>query len=150
MKTFHPSWSVSRHKPSAHRTTFLKRATSDKQPKDSPLDLVERLCQCRILLVDRLSTRLSVRSIDGCREKAIQVDRIVASDSDPGAVYWANEVVNKGLHHRIGCPLGRLQHADVEVRRQKRDRLRVIIPQLIDDQRFVSSLVVGSKVTIKY
>lgn len=27
----------------------------------------------------------------------------------------ANEVVDKGLHHRIGCPLGRLQHTDVEV-----------------------------------
>ncbi len=76
---------------------------------------------------------------------ATQVDCFAASDSDPDAACWANEVVDKGLHHWIGCPLKRLQHTDVEVRRQKCDRLRVIVPQLIDDQRFVGCLIVGSK-----
>ena len=85
---FHPSSSVFRRKLSAHLTTFLKRVASDKQPEGLPLDLVERLSQCRSSLVDRLSTRLSVRSIDGYQEKATQADCFVASDIDPGAVYW--------------------------------------------------------------
>ncbi len=122
MKTFHPSSSVSRHKPSAHRTTFLKRADSEIPPKGSLRDLGGRLSLCRSSLVDCLSTRLTVRSIGGFQEMATRVDCFAASDIDPGAVYWTYEVVNKGLHHWIGCPLGRLQHTDVEVRRQESDQ----------------------------
>ncbi len=95
--------------------------------------------------MDRLSTRLSVRSIDGCQEKATQVDCFAPSDIDQVRFAGANEVVDKGLHHWIGCPLGRLQHADVKVRREKCDRLCVVVPQLIDDQRLIRCLIVGSK-----
>ena len=57
----------------------------------------------------------------------------------------ANKVVDERPHHWVGCPVGRLQHTDVKIRGQERDRLGVIVPQLIDDERLVSSLVVGSE-----
>ncbi len=145
MKTFHPSSSVSRRKPSAHRTTFLKRAASDKQPEDSLRNLVGRLSQCRsswrivfplVYQFDRLTV---VRKGNSGGSHRSQRHRSRCG------LLGTYEVVNKGLHHWIGCPLRRLQHTDVEVRRQKCDRIRVIVPQLIDDQRFVGCLIVGSK-----